>query len=102
MLAAREEREKQSATRLRGRVVELDVRRVQKPNQILAKIREIVERGEQNEAFGDVARFLADRLPERKADSTYVGVVNVEARRAPSLRRLASEQKGEAARRRGR
>ena len=102
VLAAREEREKQRAARLRGRVVELDVRRVQKPNQILAKIREIVERGEQNEAFGDVARFLADRLPERKADSTYVGVVNVEARRAPSLRRLASEQKGEAARRRGR
>ena len=102
MVVAREEREKQRAARLRGRVVEVDVRRVQKPHQILAELQQIVERREQNEAFGDVARFLADRLPERKADSTYVGVVNVEARRAPSLRWLASEQKGEAARRRGR
>lgn len=65
MVVAREEREKQRAARLRGRVVEVNVRRVQKPHQILAELQQIVERREQNEAFGDIPRFLADRLPEK-------------------------------------
>ena len=65
VVVAREEREKQRAARLRGRVVEVDVRRVQKPHQILAELQQIVERREQNEAFGDIPRFLADRLPEK-------------------------------------
>lgn len=65
MVVAREEREKQRAARLRGGVVEVDVRRVQKPHQILAELQKIVERREQNEAFGDIARFLADRLRKK-------------------------------------